>query len=95
MSDPSLAILQKLLVVLSGLALGLAFIKYYMYRKSGKLTRSLRIRLILAICGGLLVPGLVAIATRSGPLGYVLAVLAAVGVLTLASTSGSFRDAIS
>jgi hypothetical protein len=95
MSDRSLAFLQNLLVVLSGLAVGLACIKYYMYRKSGKLTGSLRVRLVLAICGGLIVPGIVAVAGRAGPIGYVVAVVGAVAVLALASSSGSFRDAIS
>lgn len=95
MSESSLGFLRELLVVLSGLGLAVAFIKFYMYRRSGKLTRSLRVRLIAAICGGFLVPGLAAVAARTGPMGYVVAVVAAIAVLTLAFTSGSFRDASS
>jgi ABC-type phosphate transport system permease subunit len=92
MSSRSLQFVLHLLVVLSGLAVGLAAMKIYLHRRAGRLERTVVLRLVGAVLAGLAVPVVGAFGVRYGTPILVLGVALAVGALTLAISSGSIRD---
>jgi len=92
MSSRSLEFLLYLLVALSGIAVGLAALKLFLFRRAKRLDRGIALRLGGAALGGLLVPVIGALSAQYGPALLVVAVALALGAVTLATSTGSIRE---
>ena len=92
MSSRSLEFLLHVLVALSGVAVGLAALKLFLFRRARRLERGVLLRLLGAVLAGLLVPIVGALGTQYGPLLLVVAVALGLGAVTLATSTGSIRD---